>query len=63
MALTQIKDGGGESEDYVKELLQAEYKLLCVGDGLKKQFDKWAEECNVNIPRKCMKHAKSEHLT
>lgn len=43
MCLTQLIEGSG-SEDEVKAILQAEYKLLCIGDGLKHVFDNWIVE-------------------
>lgn len=45
MVLTQITEGGGHTEDQVRTLLEEEYKLLCLGDYLKGQFDGWVKEC------------------
>jgi hypothetical protein len=51
MVLTQIMHGAGDTEDSVRDLLKAEYKLLCTGYGLKICFDNWARERKVNVPR------------
>jgi hypothetical protein len=50
MALTQVMEEGAESEASARELLKAEYELLCKGDAIKAHFDKWAVDCEVNIP-------------
>jgi hypothetical protein len=50
MAFTQIMKEGGESESTVENLLKEEYKLLCTGDSIKAQFDRWAVQCEIAVP-------------
>lgn len=47
MVLTQIIEGGGETEDSVGALLREEYKLLCFGDHMKARFDEYAKACQT----------------
>ena len=50
MAFTQIMEEGGESESTVENLLKEEYRLLCTGDSIKAQFDRWAVQCKIAVP-------------
>ena len=40
VVLTQVMEEGAADESSVRDLLKAEYKLLCKGDAIKEQFDK-----------------------
>lgn len=52
MVLTQIMEQGAENEGCARDLLKAEYKLLCKGDFIKVHFDKWAAERKISVPSK-----------
>jgi hypothetical protein len=52
MVLTQVTEEGAENEGCARDLLKAEYKLLCKGDSIKVHFDKWAAEHEVSVPSK-----------
>ena len=50
MVLTQVMEEGAADESFVRDLLKVEYKLLCEGDAIKEQFDKWVTECGIAVP-------------
>ncbi|KAF7973688.1 hypothetical protein HWV62_14686 [Athelia sp. TMB] len=47
MVLTQLCGDGGETDGTVKVLMVAEYKLLCLGDHFKQEFDMLAKEMKL----------------
>jgi len=57
--LTQLSVQDGErfeyTEDQVEVMLQEEFRLLCIGHHLKLDFDEFAAEYRVTMPRKLVR--------